>query len=71
MNNEVQMATQKDVIRKLKQAGFIIIPGGKGSHVKMKQPDKNITTLVPQNKSRDIPIGTIRQIERATGVSLR
>jgi predicted RNA binding protein YcfA (HicA-like mRNA interferase family) len=39
-----------------------------GSHLKLK---KNGTmTIVPVHKGKDIPLGTLRQIQKQTGVKL-
>ncbi len=56
-----------EVIKLLCQAGWEIVLGGKGSHTKLRK-NKQIT-IVPHNK--EIPLGTLRAIERQTGVKLR
>lgn len=42
----------------------------KGSHVQLKHPAKPGRVTVP-HPSRDIPIGTLRSIERQAGLKLR
>ncbi|MGN6057375.1 MAG: type II toxin-antitoxin system HicA family toxin [Sphingomicrobium sp.] len=59
----------REVIRALEAAGFRQV-GQKGSHVQMKKPGRSGRVTVPHPK-RDLPIGTIRSIERQSGVRLR
>lgn len=42
----------------------------KGSHVQFKHPTKPGKATVPHPK-KDLPIGTLKSIERQTGVRLR
>ena len=42
----------------------------KGSHVQLKHPTKPGRVTCPHPK-RDIPIGTLRSIEKQSGVSMR
>ena len=42
----------------------------KGSHVQYKHPEKSGRVTVPHPK-RDLPIGTLRSIEKQSGVSMR
>ncbi len=41
-----------------------------GSHVQLKHPEKPGRVTVPHPK-RDLPIGTLRSIEKQSGVKLR
>ena len=57
-----------EVIKKLKKAGFQ--KGRKGSnHDIYKHPDGRMTP-VPRHKGKDIPIGTLRKIEKLSNVKL-
>jgi len=61
--------SSKEVIRKLKEAGWEEMPNkGKGSHVRLVGPDNRKTT-VPHPK-KDLPLGTLKAIEKQTGVKL-
>jgi predicted RNA binding protein YcfA (HicA-like mRNA interferase family) len=42
----------------------------KGSHIQFKNPDKPGRVTVPHPK-RDIPLGTLRSIEKQAGLKLR
>nr|WP_153497493.1 type II toxin-antitoxin system HicA family toxin [Sinorhizobium meliloti] len=42
----------------------------KGSHVQFKHPKKHGRVTVPHPK-RDLPIGTLRSIEKQSGLKLR
>lgn len=56
------------VIKLLKADGWYEVRT-RGSHVQFKHPVKRGRVTVPHPK-RDIPIGTLRSIERQSGVSL-
>ena len=59
----------REVIRKLEENGWREV-AQRGSHKQFHHPDKAGRVTVP-HPSRDIPIGTLRSIERQSGVSLR
>ena len=42
----------------------------RGSHVQLKHPTKSGLVTLPHPK-RDLPIGTLRSIEKQAGISLR
>ena len=42
-----------------------------GSHYQYKHPDKNLTITVPNHNGKDLSIGVIRNLEKATGLSLK
>lgn len=59
----------REVIRKLKQAGWIIKPGG--GHQKMAiSPDGKTKVPIPDHGTRDIKSGTLKAIEKQTGVKM-
>lgn len=58
-----------DVITALKADGWTIA-NQKGSHVQFKHPTKPGRVTVPHPK-RDLKIGTLKSIERQSGLSLR
>ena len=58
-----------DVIVLLLKAGWFEV-GRKGSHAQFKHADKPGRVTVPHPK-RDIPIGTLRSIEKQSGLKLR
>ncbi|MRG55731.1 addiction module toxin, HicA family [Phyllobacterium sp. SYP-B3895] len=58
-----------DVIALLEKDGWREV-ARKESHVQFKHPEKPGRVTVPHPK-RDIPIGTLRSIERQSGLSLR
>ena len=57
------------VIKILESAGWQIV-AQRGSHVQFKHPSKQGRVTVP-NPKRDLPIGTLKSIERQSGVRLR
>lgn len=59
----------REVIRKLEENGWREV-AQRGSHEQFRHPDRSGRVTVP-HPSRDIPIGTLRSIERQSGVSLR
>ena len=58
-----------DIIRALEADGWREVRQ-RGSHKQFKHPTKSGLVTVPYPK-RDMPIGTLRSIERASGVTLR
>ncbi|MFN7102946.1 MAG: type II toxin-antitoxin system HicA family toxin [Pseudorhizobium sp.] len=58
-----------DVIAALEKDGWREV-GRKGSHVQMKHPAKPGRVTVPHPR-RDIPVGTLRSIEKQSGLKLR
>jgi predicted RNA binding protein YcfA (HicA-like mRNA interferase family) len=59
--------TGKEVIKTLQQAGWVI--DRRTRHTILKKDAK--TVPVPIHGNKDLPIGTLRSIERITGVKLR
>jgi predicted RNA binding protein YcfA (HicA-like mRNA interferase family) len=59
----------RDVLAALKADGWRKV-GQKGSHVQLKHPAKagRVTVCHPE---RDLPIGTLKSIERQAGLKLR
>ena len=62
------MMRSRDVIRKLEAVGWREV-ARKGSHAQFKHPTKAGRVTVPDPR-RDIPIGTLRSIEKQSGLKL-
>ncbi len=58
--------TSKEMIRKLKKHGFEIVSQN-GSHVKLVNPDNNITLIVPYH-SKELKKGLERAILKQAGL---
>ena len=58
-----------DIIRLLQADGWFEV-ARKGSHAQFKHRDKHGRVTVPHPR-RDIPIGTLRSIEKQSGLKLR
>jgi len=58
----------KEILKILKQNGFVQI-SQRGSHIKLAKDDK--FAIVANHGKKDIPLGTVKQIEKSTGVKLR
>jgi predicted RNA binding protein YcfA (HicA-like mRNA interferase family) len=58
-----------EIIRKLEKAGWSRVRQ-KGSHMQFRHPEVPGTVTVPHPKS-EMGIGTIKSIERQSGVKLR
>lgn len=56
------------VLKELRLRGWILIRT-KGSHHILRSPESGNIVVVPHPK-RDLPIGTVKAIERATGLKL-
>ncbi|MEI9421284.1 type II toxin-antitoxin system HicA family toxin [Mesorhizobium sp. Cs1299R1N1] len=61
--------TSAEIIRLLEADGWFEV-ARKGSHAQFKHRDKPGRVTVPHPK-RDIPIGTLRSIEKQSGLKLR
>jgi predicted RNA binding protein YcfA (HicA-like mRNA interferase family) len=59
----------REVIRLLQQSGWRQV-AQKGSHVQFKHPDRPGRVTVPHPK-QDVPIGTLRSIEKQAQMKLR
>lgn len=59
----------RDIIAALEKDGWEKV-SQKGSHVQLKHPSKNGRVTVP-HPNKDIPIGTLRSIEKQAGLKLR
>jgi len=58
----------KDLIRKLRRAGFVFDRNAKGSHEIWWNPKTRARTTVP-NHPGDIPEGTVRAIIKQAGIT--
>jgi predicted RNA binding protein YcfA (HicA-like mRNA interferase family) len=61
--------SSREVIKRLKADGWYEV-AHEGSHVQFRHPIKPGRVTVPHPK-RDIPIGTLRSIEKQAGIGLR
>ncbi len=59
----------QDIIKALKSDGWEQV-AQKGSHVQFKHPAKPGRVTVPHPK-RDVPLGTLRSIEKQSGLKLK
>lgn len=59
----------QDIISALKKDGWEQV-AQKGSHVQFKHPSKPGRVTVPHPK-KDIPVGTLRSIEKQAGLKLK
>lgn len=58
----------REILKILRQNGFLSLRQT-GSHMILKKDNK--TTVLAMHGKKDIPIGTIKKIEKDTGVKLR
>jgi predicted RNA binding protein YcfA (HicA-like mRNA interferase family) len=59
----------RDIIKQLQKDGWYEV-NQVGSHKQFKHPTKNGRVTVP-HPNRDIPIGTLKSIEKQAGVKLK
>lgn len=59
----------KDIIIALEKDGWFQV-AKKGSHTQFKHPTKKGRVTVPHPK-KDLPIGTVKSIEKQSGLDLR
>ncbi|MDJ0899746.1 MAG: type II toxin-antitoxin system HicA family toxin [Xenococcus sp. MO_188.B8] len=69
MSPRTPRLTAKQVIKQLKNAGFIEI-GQTGSPLKLFNQETRRTAIVPIHSSKIIPIGTLKAIEKQSGIKL-
>lgn len=62
------MRSSREVLAALSEAGWRIVRQ-KGSHVQLKHDERPGLVTVPHPK-RDLPLGTLKSIERQSGVNL-
>ena len=67
MSKRSPRLTAKEVIKQLTKFGFIEV-SQTGSHLKLFNPETHRTAIVPIHKSKIIPIGTIKAIEKQSGI---
>ncbi len=60
----------REVLKRLRQEGFSPSPtqAGKGSHQVWKHPDGRYAIISVHNSGQMIPIGTLKSIEKTSGV---
>ena len=61
MGERIRRMDAKQVEKILKKYGFQLI-AQKGSHRKWRNIERNLQVIVPHHKSRDLPLGTLRNI---------
>jgi predicted RNA binding protein YcfA (HicA-like mRNA interferase family) len=59
----------REIIAAIQRDGWVQV-AQRGSHVQFKHPTKKGRVTVP-HPERDIPIGTLKSIERQAGLKLR
>jgi len=67
MSDRLPRLTAAQVEKVLKANGFDLI-GQKGSHRKWWHPERKVIVVVPEHAGKTLPIGTMRQIVRISGV---
>lgn len=67
MSSRTPRLTAKQIIKQLKNSGFIEI-GQTGSHLKLFNQETRRTAIVPIHSSKIIPLGTTKAIEKQSGV---
>ena len=69
MDEGAAVRTANAIIRRLVEDGWAETKG-RGSHRNFRHPAKPGKVTVPFHGNRDLPIGTIRSLERQTGLDL-
>jgi predicted RNA binding protein YcfA (HicA-like mRNA interferase family) len=68
-NGELTMMSSKEIIKKLKADGWYQV-GSQGDHRQFAHPVKPGKVTVP-HPVKDMKLGTLRSIERQSGIKLR
>lgn len=61
----------REVIKILREAGWVEQPKRGTSHRQFKHPDKPGKVTVPEHKGKDIPSEILKSIEKQSGTKLR
>ncbi len=69
MTPRLPAMTSRDVVQKLKRAGFCEWRQT-GSHLSMYNEKENKALTIPIHFKKDIPIGTLRSIIRESGLTV-
>ncbi|MEB3310602.1 MAG: type II toxin-antitoxin system HicA family toxin [Snowella sp.] len=67
MSKKSPRLTAKEVIKQLKEAGFVEVKQT-GSHLKLFNPETRLTTIVPIHSNQIIPLGTLKSIEKQANI---
>jgi len=66
----LQTLTARNVIKKLKKAGFVFDRQAKGSHEIWYNPITKRRTTIPNHPGIDIPKGTLKAIIKEAGLTV-
>ena len=66
----LQTITARNVIKKLKKAGFVFDRQAKGSHEIWYNPITKRRTTIPNHPGIDIPKGTLKAIIKEAGLTV-
>ena len=70
MSPRLPAVNARKLLRALDRAGFVVLRT-KGSHYILEHPDQPIKRVtVPYHGSRDLPIGTVRNILKQAGLTI-
>lgn len=61
----------KAIEKKLKANGWKLVRISESSHYQYKKAGVKTIATLPYHRKRDIPIGTLKNLEKQTGLSLR
>jgi predicted RNA binding protein YcfA (HicA-like mRNA interferase family) len=59
----------REILRALEAAGWYRVPS-KGGHIQLRHPSRPGRVTVPTHGGADIAIGTLRAIERQSGIEI-
>ena len=60
----------RDLIRRLEQAGWVLVRQGPGSHRQFRSPSGHFVITVSGKPGDDMPVGTLKDILRKSGIKL-
>lgn len=63
----VRRLTARQIEAVLIRYGFLLV-GQRGSHRKWRNEESRLVVTVPDHGSREVPMGTVRQIMRSAGI---
>jgi predicted RNA binding protein YcfA (HicA-like mRNA interferase family) len=68
MSSRSPRLTAKEIVKQLKNGGFVEV-SQTGSHLKLYNSETRRTAIVPIHQGKILPIGTMKAIEKQSGIT--
>jgi predicted RNA binding protein YcfA (HicA-like mRNA interferase family) len=68
MSQHLPVLSSREVVRAFERAGFVLVPGGKGSHIRMRRASDALKLTIPAHDP--VKRGTLRALIRQAGLTV-